>query len=107
MVDGLIDWLGGLGEQYGVDPVVYAVLYVGAAPLLFVSLGWLIRSTRRHESMLGPAVASVFFFSLPSLYVVVAGRDLPAWVYAVLAVLAGIGAVITVRHVRKAVRRTG
>ena len=107
MLGDLIEWLGGLGEQYGVDPVVYAVLYVGAAPLLFVSLGWLIRSTRRHESVLGPAVASVFFFSVPTLYLIIAGRELPAWVYAVLAVLAGIGAVITVRHVRKAVRRTG
>jgi hypothetical protein len=107
MVDGLIDWLGGLGEQYGVDPVVYAVLYVGAAPLLFVSLGWLIRRIRGSESVLGPAVASAFFFSVPTLYVIIAGRDLPAWVYAVLAVLAGIGAVITVRHVRNAVRRRG
>jgi ABC-type Co2+ transport system permease subunit len=106
MVDGLIDWLGALGEQYGVDPVVYAVLYVGAAPLLFGSLGWLIRRIRRSESVLLPAVASAFFFSVPTLYVIIAGRELPAWVYAVLAVLAGIGAVITVRHVRNAVRRT-
>jgi hypothetical protein len=106
MADGAIEWLGSLGEEYGVDPLVYAILYVGAAPFFFGSLAWLIHRLRRHESALVPALSAAFFFGLPALYVIVAGRDLPAWVYLVLAGLAAFGAVATVRRVRNALRRT-
>ena len=104
MVDDVVEWLGSLGTEYGVDPLVYAILYVGAAPLFFGSLGWLIRQIKRRESVLVPAIASAIFFSLPALYVIVAGRDLPAWVYLVLAALAVVGAVAAVRRVHDAIR---
>jgi ABC-type Co2+ transport system permease subunit len=104
MADGAIEWLGSLGEEYGVDPVVYAILYVGAAPFFFGSLTWLIRRHRERRSAMAPAVSAAFFFSLPALYVVVAGRDLPAWVYLVLAALAVVGTVAAVRRVRDAIR---
>ena len=106
MVDGLLTWLGSLGADYGVDPLVYAILYVGAAPFFFGSLAWLVRSIRRRDSLLAPAVSTAFFFSLPTLYVLVAGRDLPPWVYAVLIVLAITGAISVMRRVGSALRRT-
>jgi len=107
VLDGAIEWLGSLGERYGVDPLVYAILYVGAAPLFFGSLAWLVHRVRRGESPVAPAVSAAFFFSLPALYVIVAGRDLPAWVYVVLVGLAAIGAISAVRRVREALRREG
>ena len=106
MVDDLLAWLGSLGEDYGVDPLVYAILYIGAAPFFFGSLAWLVRSIRRRDSLLAPALSIAFFFSLPTLYVLVAGRDLPPWVYAVLIVLAIIGAISVMRRVGSALRRT-
>jgi uncharacterized membrane protein YdbT with pleckstrin-like domain len=45
------------------------------------------------------------FFSLPTLYVFVAGRNLPWWIYAVLVILAVLGAVAAVRRVRAALER--
>lgn len=106
MWDDLVAWLGGLGEQYGVDPLIYAILYVGAGPFFFASLAWLIRSIRRRDPLILPAISTAFFFSLPSLYVVVAGRNLPAWVYAALIGLALIGVVGVVRRLREALRRS-
>ena len=104
-MDELLGRLGGLGDAYGVDPLVYAVLYVGSAPLFFGSLAWLIRRLRRREDWAVPGASTALFFSLPTLYVVVAGRDLPWWVYAVLIVLAGIGALGAFRRARSALRR--
>ena len=103
--ESLFAWLGSLGEEYGVDPLVYATLYVGAAPFFFGSLAWLVRRIRRREPLLGPALSTAFFFSLPTLYVFVAGRNLPSWVYAVLIGLAIIGAVGVMRRVGTALRR--
>ena len=105
MWEDLVAWLGSLGEEYGVDPLVYAILYVGAAPFFFGSLAWLIRSIRRRDALVIPALSAAFFFSLPTLYVFVAGRDLPAWIYAVLIGLAVIGLVGVARRVREALRR--
>jgi hypothetical protein len=103
--EDLLAWLGSLGEEYGVDPLIYAILYVGAAPFFFGSLAWLIRRIRRRGSLLLPAIATAFFFSLPTLYVFVAGRNLPAWVYALLIVLAIVGVIDVTRRVRGALRR--
>ena len=105
MWEDLLAWLGSLGEQYGVDPLIYAILYVGAAPFFFGSMAWLIRSIRRRESLLVPAITAAFFFSLPTLYVFAAGRNLPSWVYAVLIGLAIVGAIGVMRRIGSALRR--
>ena len=101
----IAEWLGSLGTEYGVDPLVYAVLYVGSAPLFFGSLAWLIRRLRARGPWVVPAAAAAFFFSLPTLYVVVAGRDLPPWVYVALVMLALVGAVSAARRIRGGLRR--
>lgn len=107
MWDQLLDWLLSLGDEYGVDPVVYAVIYVAAAPLFFGSLAWLVRRLRSHRSTALPLASTALFFSAPTLYVVIAGRNLPAWVYAVLIGLAVLGAAMAVRKVRAQLRRPG
>jgi hypothetical protein len=100
--DDLLAWLASLGEAYGVDPLIYAILYVGAAPFFFGSLAWLIRSIRRRDALMLPAASTAFFFSLPTLYVFAAGRNLPPWIYAILIGLAVIGALDVMRRLRGA-----
>ena len=68
-------------------------------------LAWLIRSIHRRDSLLGPAISTAFFFSLPTLYVVTAGRNLPPWAYAVLIGLAIIGVIGVMRRIGSALRR--
>ena len=106
MWDDPLAWLGSLGEDYGVDPLVYAILYVGAAPFFFGSLAWLVRSIRRRDTLLASGLSTAFFFSLPTLYVFAVGRDLPSWVYAVLIGLAIVGAIGVMRRVGSALGRT-
>jgi NhaP-type Na+/H+ or K+/H+ antiporter len=104
MWDRFVSWLTGLGQQYGVDPLIYAILYVGSAPFFFGSLAWLIRRLRRHEAWGAPAASTAFFFILPTLYVVLAGRNLPWGAWAVLAVLTVIGAATVIGRIRRELR---
>ena len=104
MWEDVLDWLRSLGDEYGVDPVVYAVIYVGAAPFFFGSVAWLVRTLRRDGPIGLPLVSTAVFFSLPTLYVLVAGRNVPLWAYAVLIGLALIGAAVTFRRVRRQLR---
>ncbi len=37
-------WFMSLGEQYGVDPIIFGVIYVGAIPFFTLSIGWLVKN---------------------------------------------------------------
>jgi peptidoglycan/LPS O-acetylase OafA/YrhL len=104
MIEESIDWILRLGDDHGVDPLVYAVIWVGSLPFFLLSLGWLVQRLRRRREFVLPLTVTSFFFLAPTLYVFVAGRDLPAWVYALLVGLAVVGAITTARRVRRRLR---
>lgn len=106
MWEDLLAWAMSLGDAYGVEPVIYAVIYIGAAPLFFGSVAWLVRALRRRRPIGLPLLSTAFFFSAPTLYVFVAGRNLPPWVYGVLIGLAVVGAVVTILRIRERLRRS-
>ncbi len=104
MLDGLRDWFLGLGAEYGVDPVVFGAIYVGAIPFFFASLAWLGRNVRRGRSPVLPILAAGLCFVSAYLYLIVAGRNVPAWVYGFVALLVAFGAWSTVRSIRRTIR---
>lgn len=103
MLDALRDWFFGLGAEYGVNPLVFGAIYVGAIPFFTASVAWLVRNARRGRSVVGPALAAGFFFVSAYLYLIVAGRNVPLWVYGVVLALVAGGAWSTVRSVRNKV----
>ena len=103
MFDAVRDWFFGLGEQYGVDPLLFGAIYVGAIPFFSLSVAWLVRNARRGRSVAVPALAAGLFFVSAYLYLIVAGQNVPWWVYAFVAVLVVGGAWSTVRSVRQKV----
>ena len=103
MFDAVREWFLGLGAEYGVDPVVFGTIYVAAIPFFTASVAWLVRNARRGRSPVVPALAAGFCFVSAYLYLIVAGRNVPWWVYALVVALVVGGAVSTVRSVRKRV----
>ena len=103
MFDAVRDWFFGLGEQYGVNPLLFGAIYVGAIPFFSLSVAWLVRNARRGKSVAVPALAAGFFFISAYLYLIVAGQNVPWWVYAFVAALVIGGAWSTVRSVRQKV----
>ncbi len=100
MLDALRDWFLSLGAAYGVDPLIFGAIYVGAIPFFTASVAWLVRNARRGRSVVVPAMAAGFFFVSAYLYLIVVGRNVPAWVYGAVALLVAGGAWSTVRSVR-------
>jgi len=95
-------WLLGLGPRYGVNPVVFAALYVGSIPFFFVALAWTIRRIRSRRPAVIPALITGFFFLSAYLYVLVFGHGLPWWVYPAILALVSTGAVSAIRRARSA-----
>ncbi|MDQ6663447.1 MAG: hypothetical protein M3Z23_03535 [Acidobacteriota bacterium] len=100
MRSSIEDWFFGLGKKYGVNPVIFGTVYVGAIPFFLLSTAWLVRNLRRRRSPVAPLLSSAFFFVSAYLYLLVAGKNIPVWVYIFVAGMLAFGAWSTVRKVK-------
>ena len=101
MWEAIREWFFGLGPKYGVNPVIFGSIYVGAIPFFTLSIGWLIRNLRRKKSIVLPMLSASFCFVSAYLYLVIAGKNIPAWVYVFLGTMVVYGVFSTVRKVRR------
>lgn len=97
-------WFLNLGSRYGVNPLVFGSIYVGAIPFFSLSVAWLIRDLRRRKSVVAPVLCASFCFVSAYLYLIVAGRDIPVWVHVFIAGMLAFGIYSTVRKVRTKLR---
>ena len=101
MIDAFTDWFLSLGENYGVNPWIFGAIYVGAIPFFLFSIGWLVKRARAGRSTVIPTLCAGFCFVSAYLYLAIAGRNIPVWVWIFLAVLVAYGAWSTVRDTRR------
>ncbi len=99
-------WFFGLGENYGVNPIIFGSIYVGAIPFFTISIGWLVRNYRKKKSIILPALTATFFFISAYLYLIIAGRNVPIWVYAVVIMMVIVGAYSTINKVKGRIKET-
>ncbi|MDX1585774.1 MAG: hypothetical protein R3222_03485 [Balneolaceae bacterium] len=99
------EWFFGLGAKYGVNPIIFGAIYVGAIPLFTASMAWLYRNYRRERSIVLPAVSAILFFISAYIYLIIAGNNVPWWVYAVMVVMVSYGVFATTRKIRKKIKK--
>jgi hypothetical protein len=89
-------------DHYSVDPVVFLVIYLGSAPFFYYSL---FRMTRALAKKLAKEImlwSAIFLCTnvVPFVYVLLFGRNLPWWVYGIIALLIGQGVFSLVMKLR-------
>lgn len=94
------DWFFSLGAEYGVNPLIFGAVYVGAIPFFSLSVAWLIRNFRNGKSIIVPALAATFFFVSAYIYLIFAGKNVPWWVYGAVIVLIAVGGYSTIAKIR-------
>lgn len=87
--DALIDWFMALGEPYGVNPVIFGSIYVGAVPFFWVAIAWLTRNIRRKKSIVGPVLMAGSCAVSAYVYLIFVGENVPGWVYALIVAIIG------------------
>jgi ABC-type Co2+ transport system permease subunit len=105
MWEAITTWFMSIGENYGVNPLIFGAIYVGAIPFFTLAIGWLVRNYRRGRSIVLPVLAASFCFVSAYLYLAVAGHSIPLWVWVVLALMIVIGAASAVRSVLQQIRQ--
>ncbi len=106
MLENLQNWFLSLGENYGVNPLIFGAIYVGAIPFFSLSIGWLLRNYRKGRSITLPALSAMFFFISAYIYLILAGKNVPIWVYGAVVLLIIFGAWSTLKKIRKQLRNT-
>lgn len=99
--EAIQNWFLDLGAEYGVNPLIFGAIYVGAIPFFSASIGWLIRNYRKSRSIVLPALSAIFFFISAYLYLMFAGKNVPWWVYGAVVLLILVGAYSTITKVRR------
>lgn len=94
------NWVMGLGAQYGVDPVIFGAIYVGAIPFFLFFTGLAVKRVRAGRPAVLPIIAAGLCFISAYLYLAVAGRGIPVWVWGFLGVIIAYGAWSAVRGFR-------
>jgi hypothetical protein len=94
-------WVMGLGAQYGVNPIIFGAIYVGAIPFFLLFTGLAIKRLRAGKPAVLPILAAGFCFVSAYLYLAVVGRNIPIWVWLFIGALVGYGAWSAVRDFRK------
>lgn len=94
------EWLMGLSANYNVNPYIFAGIYVGAIPFFTLSVAWIIRNKRRGDSITLPVISTGFFLSSAYLYLMIAGENVPLWVYVLIIALLGYGMYSTFNKIR-------
>ena len=101
------NWFLGLGENYNVNPYIFGGIYVGAIPFFFLSLYWTIKNIKNKKPAAFPAFLTGLFFISAYLYLIVVGKNIPAWVYVFIGILVLYGAYSTINTINKKSNKNG
>ena len=80
----IYNWFMGLGEPYGVDPIIFGSIYVGAIPIFWLAIFWLVRNIKQKRSVAGPVILACSCAISAYVYLIFAGENVPMWVYGLI-----------------------
>ncbi len=94
------EWFLSLGEKYNVNPFIFGSIYLGAIPFFFLSVAWTVKNIRNKKSVILPVMLTGFFFISAYLYLIIAGKNIPVWVYIFIGSLIGYGVYSTIQKIK-------
>lgn len=90
-----------LGEPYGVNPVVFGAIYVGAIPFFWLAITWLVYNIRAKRPVFGPVLMACLCAVSSYMYLIIAGENVPFWVYALIFIIIVYAVISTLMKAKK------
>jgi len=95
-----------LGERYEVDPVLFVGIHIVATPLFAAAVWWIVYNYKKRKPIVLPAIVAAFIFNAANIYLVIWGRGIPWWIYAIVGTTTIISTYFTVKNIRKKLKAT-
>ena len=80
----ITEWMLSFGQEYGVDPIIFALLYFGTIPFSILSFSYLVRNIRKEKPLFWPIFGAFLCYIGTYVYLFAVGRNIPLWVYGVI-----------------------
>ena len=97
MIEFIVTKFNALGkqalDQYGVNPAIFLVIYLISTPFFYYSLFRVVQAFAKKRGKEALVWGTVFLCATiaPFMYVLFFGKNLPWWVYGIIALLIGYG----------------
>ena len=89
-----------LGSTYHVNPGIFVGIHVVATPLFILSGAWLIHNYHKKKNIIFPVIVTIFIFNTANIYLVIFGKDIPWYIYTILAVTTFISGYLSYMRIR-------
>lgn len=73
-LDQIYQWFMGLGKPYGVNPVIFGSIYIGAIPFFWLAIWWMVKNIRNNCSIAGPVLMACGCAISSYVYLIIAGE---------------------------------
>ncbi len=101
----LKEWFLSLVDKYHVNPYIFGGIYVSAIPLFFLCLRWTVKKIKTEESFVVPALLTGLCFISAYLYLLIAGKHIPVWVYIFIGAMIIYGFYSTIKKIKGKAKR--
>lgn len=81
------DYLFHQAGLHQVNPWLFGSLYLLSKVLFLLFLGWAIKNLRQNRSILLPLLFAALGYSIPYFYLIIAGKNIPLWIYLVITLI--------------------
>lgn len=89
-----------LGTNYGVNPIIFGAIYLGAIPFFILFTYLAVKRLRAGHTAVMLILAAGLCFVSAYLYLAIAGHDIPVWVWGFIGALFVFGTRGAIRDFR-------
>ncbi|MBA3682636.1 MAG: hypothetical protein H0W73_15965 [Bacteroidetes bacterium] len=96
-----------IGLKYHVDPVIFVAIHVVATPLFIAAVAWIVHNHKKKRSIFIPSLVAAFVFNAANIYLIIFGKNIPYWIYLIIAVTTIISSYFSIQRIRKKMHKPG
>ena len=97
----IVDYYKTLGEKFNVDPGIFVGIHITATPLFAAAVSWIIYNGKKKRSLVVPVIVATLIFNSANIYLVVMGKNIPWWIYALLCLTTLFTGYFSFRNIRE------
>ncbi len=103
--DAIVDYYKAIGERYSVNPVLFVGIHIVATPMFAAAVWWIIFSARAKRPLLFPVITATIVFNAANIYLIIAGKNIPWWIYTIVATTTVISGWFSIKRVQQKLRK--